>query len=80
MNYDRGLGFIGGFVLGGLVGAAITVLFAPASGKETRDQIRSEGIVLKNRGQEFGNARVHDAQKMIKTYSEKSYLALLSRV
>jgi len=66
MNYDRGLGFIGGLVLGGLIGAVVTLLFAPASGEETRDQIRSEGIALKNRGQEYGNDKVHDAQKMMK--------------
>lgn len=66
MNYGRGLGFIGGFVLGGLVGALVTLLFAPASGEATRDQIRSEGIALKNRGQEYGNDRVQDAQKMMK--------------
>lgn len=66
MNDDRSFGFIGGFVLGGLVGAAVAVLTAPASGKETREQIRSEGIALQHRGQQFGDDRMQEAQKMVK--------------
>jgi gas vesicle protein len=66
MNYDRSFGFIGGFLLGGIVGAAVALLLAPASGEETRKQIQAEGVALKNRGQEFGDDRMHDAQKMVK--------------
>jgi gas vesicle protein len=66
MNYDRGFSFIGGFVLGGIVGAAAALLLAPASGEETRDQIRSEGVALKHRGQEFGHDRIQEAQKIVK--------------
>lgn len=66
MNYDRGFGFIGGFLLGAMVGAAVSLLLAPNSGEETRYQIRSEGVALKHRGEEFSNDRIHDAQKMVK--------------
>src|SRR6202158_2061219 len=66
MNYDRGFGFIGGFVLGGMVGAAVALLLAPTSGQETRYQIRSEGVALKHRGQEFSDGKMHDAQTMMK--------------
>lgn len=66
MNFDKSLGFIGGFVLGGFVGAAIALLMAPASGEETRHQIRSEGVALKHRGQEYSDDKMHDAQKMVK--------------
>jgi gas vesicle protein len=66
MNYDRGFGFIGGFVLGGIVGAAAALLLAPACGEETRDQIRSEGVALKHRGQDFGNDRIQEAQEIVK--------------
>jgi len=31
--------FFAGFLLGGIVGAGIALLFAPASGQETREQI-----------------------------------------
>lgn len=37
--YRRGGSVIGAFLLGGLVGAVIGLLFAPRSGKETRDLI-----------------------------------------
>jgi gas vesicle protein len=66
MNNDRGLGFIGGFLLGGIAGAAVALLMAPMSGQDTRDQIRSEGIALKQRGQDFGDDRMHEAQKFVK--------------
>ena len=66
MNYDKGFGFIAGLVIGGLVGATVAILLAPASGEATREQIRAESIALKQRGQEFGNDRVHDAQNMVK--------------
>lgn len=66
MNYDKGFGFVGGFALGGLVGAAIVLLMAPASGEETRDQIRSEAMSLKRRGQDYGDDKMHDAKKMVK--------------
>ncbi|HZQ05497.1 MAG TPA: YtxH domain-containing protein [Anaerolineae bacterium] len=66
MYNDRGFGFIGGFVLGGIVGAAVALLMAPASGAATREQIRAEGIELRNRGQQFGDDSMQQAQKMVK--------------
>lgn len=40
--------FISGFVIGGLVGAAVALLLAPQSGEETRTIIREKGIELKD--------------------------------
>ena len=34
--------FLEGFILGGLVGAAVALLFAPASGVELRGQMQNE--------------------------------------
>lgn len=31
--------FLAGFLLGGIIGAGVALLFAPASGRETREQI-----------------------------------------
>lgn len=45
-EYRRGGSKFGAFVLGGLVGALIGMLFAPRSGKETRE-------MLAERGQEY---------------------------
>lgn len=39
MNEHGVESFIAGFLLGGIIGAGVALLFAPASGKETREQI-----------------------------------------
>ncbi len=44
--------FIAGFVLGGLVGAAVALLLAPQSGEETRMMIREKGIELKDQAEQ----------------------------
>lgn len=46
---DSGLEFFAGFVIGGLVGAAVALILAPQSGEETRAQLREKGIELKAR-------------------------------
>ncbi len=65
MNNDKGYGFLGGFLLGGLVGATAALLMAPASGKHTREQIRFEGAALKQRGHEFSDDTMRQAQKLV---------------
>jgi gas vesicle protein len=40
--------FLVGLLLGGLTGAVAMLLLAPQSGKETRDQIRQQGIELRD--------------------------------
>ncbi len=50
---DSDLGsFITGFFIGGLVGAAVALLFAPQSGEETRTMIRDKGIELRDQATE----------------------------
>jgi len=50
---DSGFGaFLVGFVVGGLVGAAVALLFAPQSGEETRAYIRDKSIELKDKAVE----------------------------
>lgn len=44
--------FIGGAILGGLIGAAVGMLLAPASGKETREKIKSRSQELITEGEE----------------------------
>ena len=41
--------FLTGFLIGGLAGAAMSLLMAPQSGEETREQIVSRGIELRDR-------------------------------
>jgi gas vesicle protein len=44
--------YLAGFVVGGLVGAAIVLLTAPRSGRETRAQIRTKSIELEQSAEE----------------------------
>jgi gas vesicle protein len=41
-------GFLTGLLVGGLIGAGTMLLFAPQSGKKTREQIRLKGIELRD--------------------------------
>ena len=41
MSENRGGEIIVAFVLGGLIGAALGILFAPKAGKETREQLNT---------------------------------------
>lgn len=83
MNNNRGFEFLGGLVLGGIVGAATALLMAPASGEETREQIRARSGELKNRGQALGSeAKVQvqkatkEGQKRVSDVQERAGLAL----
>lgn len=41
--------FLAGFIVGGLVGAAVALVLAPGSGEETRSQIVSQGKEWRDR-------------------------------
>ena len=44
--------FLIGFVVGGLTGAAVSLLFAPQSGEDTRAFIRDKAVELRDKGSE----------------------------
>lgn len=44
--------FLSGFMLGGLIGAAVALVMAPQSGEETRRLIREKGIELRDQATE----------------------------
>ena len=44
--------FLAGFVIGGLIGAGVALLMAPASGEETRAMIGEKSIELRDRAYE----------------------------
>jgi len=50
-NNDFGA-FLIGFIVGGLTGAAVSLLFAPQSGEETRALIRDKAVVLRDQAAE----------------------------
>ena len=44
--------FLSGFIIGGLVGAAVALLMAPQSGEETRTLLKDKSIELKDKATE----------------------------
>ena len=72
-NGDFGA-FVSGFVIGGLVGAAVALLFAPQSGEETRTLIYDKGIELKDQAEEIiddTRTRAEELAKEAKTKAEE---------
>ena len=61
---SKGGEFLAGFILGGLVGAAIGLLLAPQPGEETRAQLRERGIELKARAEELSEEARKRAEEL----------------
>lgn len=55
--------FVTGFLVGGLAAAAATLLIAPKSGKETREQLLRTGIDLGNEALESVDSAVAQVSK-----------------
>lgn len=55
--------FLSGFLIGGLMGAATTLLMAPQSGEETRTMIRDTGLELRDKGAEAKDNVVNTAEE-----------------
>ena len=64
MNNSRGIEFLAGFLLGGIVGAAVALLMAPQSGEQVREELRERGIELRHRGEEFSGEAMQRASQM----------------
>lgn len=56
--------FISGFVIGGLVGAAVSLLLAPQSGEETRTFIRDKSIEIKDQVEQSATEARTRAEKL----------------
>ena len=54
--------FLVGFIVGGLTGAVVSLLFAPQSGEETRAMIRDKSIELRDRAQETADEALARAE------------------
>lgn len=59
----EGGGGLGSFVLGALVGAGLALLFAPQSGEDTQEEIKTRALKLKDAAQD----RVKEAQGSLET-------------
>jgi gas vesicle protein len=54
--------FLVGFVVGGLTGAVVALLFAPQSGEETRTVIKEKGIELRDKASQTAEEALASAQ------------------
>jgi len=76
MAKDNGGGFFAGFMLGGLIGAALALLFAPQPGQETQSMLREKGIELKGKLEEMSPEEAKSAIKQaLKEAIEEGKLA-----
>ena len=57
---DSGMAFVSGFLLGGLVGAAIGLLLAPKSGAETRAGIAEHSDEWRHRAEDIAGQISHN--------------------
>jgi gas vesicle protein len=64
--------FIAGFVIGGLVGAAVALLLAPQSGEETRMIIHDKSIELKDKAVSTADEARVRAEKTIEDARTKA--------
>jgi gas vesicle protein len=68
---NDGVQFFTGLVIGGLAGAGLTLLLAPQSGEETRNQIKAKSFELKDGAVEGLTEAGHRAQAQATVWQEK---------
>ena len=73
MSNDNGNfgSFFAGLVLGGLIGAAVALLYAPQSGEETRILIKDKSVELKDTTVEKADQARIQAQQKASEWQEK---------
>lgn len=69
---NNGLAMVFAFFTGFMAGAVISLLYAPSSGKETRQKIRDTSIEAKNRTVELANQASDSARQGVQTIVEQS--------
>lgn len=68
---NNGLTMVFAFFTGFMAGAVITLLYAPSSGKETRQKIRDTSIDAKNRTVELAHQASDSARQGVQTLVEQ---------
>ena len=51
-DHDEFGAFLIGFIIGGLTGAAVSLIMAPQSGEETREYLKERAIEIRDKAQE----------------------------
>ena len=71
--------FLTGFIIGGLVGAAVALVTAPQSGEETRMQLRERSIELRDRAVETAEETRRQAEEALGHNSKAVHIAYAKR-
>lgn len=66
MNDRDSTSFLTGLILGAVVGLAIGFLYAPKSGKETRELLKEKAVVAKQKATEVAKKVKQTADEAIK--------------
>ena len=64
--------FLVGFVVGGLTGAVVALLFAPQSGEETRALIKDKSIELRDRASQSAEEVLARAEELTKEAKQRA--------
>ncbi|MBP9676837.1 MAG: YtxH domain-containing protein [Anaerolineaceae bacterium] len=64
--------FLIGFLVGGITGAAVSLLFAPSSGEDTRELIKVKAIELKDKTVVTAEEAYHKAEAAATEAAEKA--------
>ncbi len=64
--------FLVGFVVGGLTGAVVALLFAPQSGEETRALIKDKSIEIRDRAATSAEDLIARAEELTKLARERA--------
>ncbi len=74
MNDDRTktCGAFGALLIGGLLGAAVALLYAPKSGRETRKDIRRAARYTKNRAADLIEDTIDNVNDLVKDLKERA--------
>ena len=62
---EGGSGFVAGFLLGGVAGAALALLLAPGRGNENREMLRERGIELRVKAEEAAAKARGEADELL---------------
>ncbi len=57
--------FIAGTIVGGAVGSILAIMFAPKSGKETREDIKTSSQKIYQQGTQFGTKFKNSTQSLL---------------
>ena len=69
-NVDRFVGFLLGFLSGGLIGVVAALLLAPRSGKKTRSQVEKKGKKLRRQAAQGMEGAVADAGNKVQQFAD----------